>query len=100
MTRQAPNVCIAEAEVEQLVALIANLPAHGEVVLRLRDGSSCSGIVQVRGSIQVFRDAEDREGMNAEIVLECPHFPGGTRHVWLDQVIRVEHLDSALASEN
>ena len=54
----------------------------------------------MRGSIQVFRDPDDREGMNAEIVLECPDVTGGLRHVWLDQIEHVEHLDSALGSES
>lgn len=100
MTRRAPDVCVAEADVERLSALIMALPAHGRVVLHMRDGSAVSGVVHVRGSIQVFRDAADREGMNAEIVLECPEVPGGIQPIWLDQVERVEHLDSALGSEN
>jgi hypothetical protein len=100
MTRRAPSVCTAEADVEQLVALIAALPAHGHVVLRLRDGSTRAGVVQVRGSLQVFRDTHDREGLNAEIVLECPDVSGGIQHVWLDQIEDVEHLDSALGSES
>lgn len=100
MTRRAPRVCVAEADVEHLAAMIALLPAHGHVVLRLRDGSTCTGVVHVRGSIQVFRDPDGREGMNAEIVLESPDVAGGIHHVWLDQIQQVEHLDSALASEN
>lgn len=100
MTRRAPNVCVAEAEVEHLATLIVALPAHGAVVLGLRDGSTCTGVVHVRGSIQVFRDPAGREGMNAEIVLECSDVAGGTRHVWLDQIEHVQHLDSALSSEN
>lgn len=100
MTRRAPNVCIVEADVERLVALIATLPAHGHVVLRLRDGSTCAGVVHVRGSIQVFRDPDGREGMNAELVLEFADAVGGTRRVWLDQIEHVDHLDSAMASEN
>lgn len=100
MTRRAPTVCVADADVEQLAALIVALPAHGAVILGLRDGSTCAGIVHVRGSIQVFRDPNGVEGMNAELVLECPEVPGGTRRVWLDQVVDVQHLDSALASEN
>lgn len=100
MTTRAPHVSVAQSDVEQLEAKIAALPAHGQVVLRLRDGSIVAGIVHVRASIQVFRDPHGLEGMNAEIVLECPDAAGGIRHVWLDQVEHVEHLDSALASEN
>lgn len=100
MSRRAPRVCTTQADIGQLVTLIAALPAHGHVVLHLRDGSTCAGVVRVRGSMQVFRDPDGQEGMNAVIVLECANVAGGIRRVWLDQVARVEHLDSALAGEN
>lgn len=100
MSRLAPRVCAENADIERLVALIEALPAHGHVVLRMHDGSVCTGVVQVRGSAQVFRDPQGQEGTNAEIILECPDAPGGLCHVWLDQVDSVQHLDSALASEN
>jgi len=93
-------VCTTHADIERVVALIAALPAHGHVVLRLHDGSTCAGVVHVRGSVEVFRDPQGKEGMNSEIILESPDAPGGNRHVWLDQVESVEHLDSALGSEN
>ena len=47
MTRRAPRVCTTQADIERVVALIAVLPAHGHVVLRLRDGSSRAGVVSV-----------------------------------------------------
>lgn len=100
MSRRAPRVCIAPADIERLEALIADLPSHGQVVLVMRDGSTLTGVVHVRGSIQVFRDPAGLEGMNVDIALERPDAAGGIRHVWLDQVAHVEHLDSALASEN
>lgn len=100
VSRRAPSVCVAKADVERLTALIAALPAHGQVVVQLRDGSTCVGVMHVRASMQVFRDPDGCEGMNAEIMLECPEAPDGIRHLWLDQVHQVEHLDSALAGEN
>ncbi|MEO7072660.1 MAG: DUF3247 family protein [Rhodanobacter sp.] len=100
MSTQAPSVCTAQAAIGHLVVLIAALPAHGHVVLHLRDGSTLAGVVRVRASMQVFRDPRGLEGMNARVVLERPPEAGGITHVWLDQVERVQHLDSALASEN
>jgi hypothetical protein len=38
--------------------------------------------------------------MNVRIGLERREVAGDIRYVWLDQVERVQHLDSALASEN
>lgn len=100
MSQHAPNVCTSQADIGRLVTLIAELPAHGHVVLHLRDGSSVAGVVRVRGSIQVFRDPRGQEGMNVRIGLERRDVAGEIRYVWLDQVERVRHLDSALASEN
>lgn len=100
MSRCAPQVCTEHADIERVVALIAALPAHGHVILHMRDGSVLDGVVHVRGSAQVFRDPHGLEGMNAELTLECADAPGGIQHVWLDQVKAVEHLDSGMASES
>lgn len=100
MSRRAPRVCVAHADTERLRGLIAALPAHGRVALRLRDGSTCTGVIHVRGSLQVFRDPEGQEGTNAEIALECPDVAGDIRFLWLDQIEHVEHLDAGLASES
>lgn len=100
MSQVAPSVCTTQAGIGRLVTLIAELPAHGHVVLHLHDGSSVAGVVRVRGSIQVFRDTRGKEGMNVRIGLERRDVSGDIRYVWLDQVERVQHLDSALSSEN
>lgn len=100
MTRRAPRVCVEQVDSERLRALIAALPAPGRVVLRLHDGSTCAGVIHVRGSMRVFREPNGQERMNAEIALERTDVASGSRYVWLDKVVRVEHLDSALASEN
>ena len=66
----------------------------------LDDGSSCDGVVSVRPSVQVFRDPQGREGLNAEVQLERPDAPTWHQRVWLDRIQRVEHVDSIMASEN
>lgn len=76
------------------------LPANGHVVLLLRDGSSCDGVVTVRPSVQVFRDRDEREGINAEVQLERPDAPAWRQRIWLDQIVRVEHLDSGMGGES
>ena len=100
MSRRAPRVCVSHADIERLRALITALPAHGRVQLRMRDGSTCTGVVHVRGSLQVFRDPSGLEGTNAEIALEWPGAVGDIRSIWLDQVEHVEHLDAGMASES
>lgn len=67
MGRQAQRVCTDEASTRQLELLVDELSAHGHVVLLMKDGSSCDGVVSARPSVQVFRDADEREGIHAVV---------------------------------
>lgn len=100
MGRAAERVYTAPASIRRLESLIGELPANGHVVLLLKDGSSCDGVVVTRPNVQLFRDADEREGINATVKLERPDVPAWSRQVWLDQIARVEHVDSIMASEN
>lgn len=100
MSMQAPRVCTTDTDIQRLEMLIAQLPAHGGVVVSLHDGTTCTGVVKVRSSTQVFRDPQGVEGINGEITLECADAPHGAWNLWLDQIEHVEHLDSGLADEN
>jgi hypothetical protein len=100
MGRQAKSVYTDQASIRRLESLIDQLPANGHVVLLLKDGSSCDGVVSTRPNVQMFRDADEHEGINATVRLQRPDVPDWSGHVWLDQVVRVEHLDSIMASES
>jgi hypothetical protein len=100
MGRQAEHVYTDPASIRQLESLIDELPANGHVVLLLKDGSRCDGVVSTRPNVQVFRDADENEGINATVQLQRPEVPGWSRHVWLDQIVRVEHLDSIMGSDS
>jgi hypothetical protein len=100
MGARAPQVCVDEHDVQRLVALIAQLPAHGHVKLHMRDGSVCEGVVRTRPNVQVFRDPAQTEGINVKVSLADRDAPSRIQRVWLDQVNRVEHLDSTMGSEN
>lgn len=100
MGRQAEHVYTDPAIIRRLESLIEELPANGHVVLLLKDGSRCDGVISARPNVQVFRDADENEGINATVRLERPDMPDWSRHVWLDQVVRVEHLDSTMGSES
>ena len=89
-----------QRDIRRLQALGSELPANGHVVLVLKDGGACDGVIETRPNVQVFRDAQQREGINGEVTLRRPDAPGWERRLWLDQIARVEHLDSAMASEN
>ena len=100
MGRQAQRVYTDPASIRQLESLIDELPANGHGVLVMKDGSSCDGVVSMRPNVQVFRDPDEREGINATVHLQRPDVAGWSRLVWLDQVKRVEHLDSTMGSES
>ncbi|MFC5582841.1 hypothetical protein [Rhodanobacter terrae] len=48
----------------------------------------------------MFRDADEHEGVNALVQLQRPDVPEWSRRVRLDQVVRVELLDSTMAGES
>lgn len=100
MGRQAEHVYTDPASIRRLESLIEELPANGHVVLLLKDGSRCDGVISTRPNVQVFRDADEHEGINATVQLQRPDVPDWSRHVWLDQIVRVEHLDSIMGSES
>lgn len=100
MGSQAKRVCTDQISISRLELLVEQLPANGQVVLVMQDGSTCDGVVSARPSVQVFRDSDAQEGINARVLLQRPDVPGWRRNIWLDQVMRVEHLDSISVSES
>lgn len=100
MGRQAEHVYTDPASIRRLESMVSQLPANGHVVLGLKDGSSCDAVISTRPNVQVFRDRDGREGINATVQLERPEAPRWRRQVWLDEIVRIEHLDSCMASEN
>jgi hypothetical protein len=100
MGQLAEHVYTDQTSIQHIKSLIRELPANGHVVLLMKDGSSCDGVVATRPNVQLFRDPDEREGINAEVKLERPDVPDWKQNVWLDEIIRVEHLDSIRGGEN
>ena len=94
MGAQAPQVCVDARDVQRLVALIAQLPAHGHVKLHMRDGSVCEGVVRTRPNVQVFRDPKQTEGINVKVSLayRTPGFNVGRRKLTHGAIRRVLSL--------
>ena len=88
----AQRVYADQASIRKLESLIDQLPTHGHVILVMQDGCSCDGVVSARPNMQMFHDADEHEGINARVQLRRPDVPEWSRRVWLDQVVRVEHL--------
>ncbi|OOG51304.1 DUF3247 family protein [Rhodanobacter sp. C01] len=100
MSKHAKRVYTDQASIQQLESLVDRLPVRGHVVLVMKDGSSCDGVVSTQPNMQMFRDAEEHEGINATVQLQRPDVPEWSRHVWLDQVLRVEHLDLSMVGDS
>lgn len=100
MSRHAEHVYTDRTSIGQIKSVIHDLPANGHVVLLLKDGSACDGVVSTRPNLQIFRDPDEREGINAEVLLERPDAPEWRCNVWLDEILRVEHLDSVMGGES
>ncbi|QEE23617.1 DUF3247 family protein [Rhodanobacter glycinis] len=100
MAQYVERVCVDPADIRRIESLVADLQGNGHVSIVQKDGSVCEGVVSVRPTMQVMRDQSGREGINAELRLERPREPAWSRRIWLDQIERVEHLDSILGSES
>jgi len=100
MARQAQHVYTDQASIQRLESLVGELPSNGHVVLLLKDGSRCEGVISTRPNVQVYRDPDEREGINGEVQLEQPGTSAWIRRFWLDEIEHVEHLDSTMASES
>ncbi len=86
MTQIAERVHTDQAQIALIESRIMELNDAVTVELSLSDGRKLKGVVTVRPSVQTFRDAEGKEGINALLRLDDLQQPGKTHHVWLDQV--------------
>ncbi len=94
MSNTAERVHTDQAQIVRLQQRITELDAGAVVELRLVDATVVSGVIAARPSIQVFRDAEGREGSNAYVRIDDPGQPERRRYIWLDQIERVTRLGS------
>lgn len=99
MGRSAEHVYTHPDAIQALEGLVRELPTNGHVRLVLKDGATCEGVVVERPNVQLYQDAEAQEGINGEVRLERPDAPDWHRWIWLDDIARVEHLDSTMGSE-
>jgi len=94
MGRIAGKVYTEAADLARLERRVTELPVNARVRVHTRDRGAIEGVVTVTPTVQAFRDAADNEGTNGVVKLEDPGRPGWTEVVWLDEITRVDHLDS------
>lgn len=94
MAKYVERVHTDRTQIAALEALVTELPSEANVALTLDDGSELRGTVSVQPTIQTFRDASEREGVNSLLRLDDLQDPARQHHVWLDQIRKVTRLGS------
>lgn len=94
MGRIADKVYTEPADLARFERRVAELAVNARVRVHTRDRGAIEGVVLVTPTVQLFRDAADNEGTNGVVKLADPERPGWSEVVWLDEITRVEHLDS------
>ena len=93
MGRTAERVYTDDADIARLEALVTELPDEARVELLLADGSSVTGTVSVRPTVQTFLDPRGEEGINGVVRIDDAADPSRLHWVWLDRIREVRRLD-------
>jgi hypothetical protein len=94
MAAIAERVHARQDEIALIESRIVELPDEAIVEITLDDGRKLKGLVTARPTIQTFRDAEGREGVNALLRLDDLERPGHSHQLWLDRVSGIFHMGS------
>lgn len=101
MPRHHERVFTDQADIARLERYVRMLIDGTSVALHLEDGSVVGGIVSMQPSVQVFLDAEGREGINGLVRLSLPAMDDpqmpGFRDVWLGEIREVRVLKPGAA---
>lgn len=93
MSQVADRVCTSDEDIARLEELVTLLPDGARVELVLEDGTSLTGAVAVRPTVQTFLDPEGQEGINGLLRLDDAADPSRLHWVWLDRIREVRRLD-------
>ncbi len=94
MGKIADRVHTDQGEIALIESRIAELADESIVEITLGDGRKLKGLVSVRPTIQTFRDAQGREGVNSLLRLDDLQQPGHSHYLWLDQISDIFHMGS------
>jgi hypothetical protein len=95
MTGFAEQVYTGQRDIARIESLAGQLEDEAQVAVRLADGSRVEGVVLARPTIQVFRDAEGHEGLNAVVRIEDAGDPARSHYVWLDRIVDIQRIGTA-----
>src|SRR3546814_17610117 len=83
MTQFAEHVYTAQHDIARIESWAGQLEDEARVEILLVDGARVEGFVAARPTIQVFRDGEGREGMNAMVRIDDQANPEHAQYLWL-----------------
>lgn len=95
MNEHPERLLAGDDAVARLNALILALDDEEQVRLTLDDGRVVEGVVAVRPSLQVFRQADGDQGYNALLRLEPLVGDSPPHYLWLDRISEIFRLGSA-----
>lgn len=93
MSQVADRVCTSDEDIARLEELVTLLPDEARVELVLEDGTSVTGAVAVRPTVQAFVDPQGQDGINALVRIDDAADPSRLHWVWLDRIREVRRLD-------
>lgn len=93
MSQVAKRVHTDQGEIDRIEALAARLPDEARVELVLDDGDRVAGTVSVRPTVQVFRDEDGNEGLNALVRIDDAADPAHAHYVWIDRIREIRRRD-------
>lgn len=93
MTQTADRVCTTDEDIARLERLVTRLPDQARVELVLDDGSTLTGAVAVRPTVQAFVDPQGQEGINGLLRIDDAADPSQLHWIWLDRIREVRRLD-------
>ena len=95
MSQVAERVHTDQGVIDRIEALAARLPDEARVELLLDYGDRIAGTVSVRPTVQVFRDRDGNEGLNALVRIDDATDPARAHYVWIDRIREIRRRDDA-----
>src|SRR3546814_1542094 len=96
MTQFAEHVYTAQHDIARIESWAGQLEDEARVEILLADGARVEGFVAARPTIQVFRDGEGREGMNAMVRIDDQANPEHAHYLWLRSEEHTSELQSLM----
>lgn len=93
MEKLAPQLCTSAADIARIEQRASALASGTRVRIGLIDGKVIDGMVAEQPVVQLFKDAEGNEGMNAVVRLEDAAVPLWTAYLWLSDIATVQTMD-------